>query len=123
MVRLYDRGRQNTFDVHRLMALTFLGGVPDGMHVCHNNGVKTDCRLSNLRVDTVSSNCMDKSAHGTDNRGERHYNSKYKVELILEIKKKLAAGARPSAVAREYGMSPAYVGSIKNGYKWNWLEA
>lgn len=121
-VRLYDRERHGTFDVHRLMAATFLGGVPDGMHVCHNNGVKVDCRLSNLRIDTVSSNCMDKLTHGTDNRGARHYKNKYKPELILEIKRKLVNGAKPSVVAREYGMSPAYVGSIKNGYKWNWLE-
>jgi hypothetical protein len=121
-VRLYDRGRQQTFDVHRLMALTFLGGVPDGMQVCHNNGIKTDCRLGNLRIDTPSSNNMDKTSHGTDNRGEKNINSKYPVELILEIKKKLALGAKAADVAREYGMPYSYVRNIKNGYKWNWLE-
>lgn len=121
-VRLYDKNRQQTVDVHRLMAVTFLGGVPDGMHVCHNNGIKTDCRLQNLRIDTASSNCMDKVSHGTDNRGESHYKSKYPVNLIFEVKKKLASGMRSADVAREFGMSHTYVRNIKNGYKWNWLE-
>ena len=121
-MRLYDLGRQQTFDVHRLMALTFLSGVPDGMQVCHNNGIKTDCRLTNLRVDTVSKNCTDKISHGTDNRGEKNINNKYKVEIILEIKKKLALGAKAVDVAREFCMPYSYVRNIKNGYKWNWLE-
>lgn len=121
-VRLYDKNRQRTFDVHRLVAMTFLGEVSDGMHVCHNNGIKTDCRLSNLRIDTISSNNMDKSNHGTDNRGERSGHNKYSKELILEIKKKLVNGAKPAEVAREYGMSHTYIRNIKNGYKWKWLE-
>jgi len=121
-VRLYDKNRQKTFDVHRLIATTFLGKVPAGMHVCHNNGIKTDCRLLNLRIDTVSSNNMDKLSHGKDGRGEKNGQNKYKKELILKIKQKLAEGQKSADIASEYGMSQTYIRNIKNGYKWKWLE-
>ena len=91
-VRLYDRDRQRTFDVHRLMALTFLGDVPNGMQVCHKNGIKTDCKLKNLRVDTMSSNQMDRALHGTSNRGERFGRNKYTEAQIKKVKLLLATG-------------------------------
>lgn len=121
-VRLYDKTRQRTFDVHRLVAITFLGEVPVGMHVCHNNGIKTDCRLENLRIDTIKSNFRDRIIHGQDIRGEKHGGNKYKTELILKIKRKIAQGIRSADIAREFGMSHTYIRHIKNGYKWKWLE-
>lgn len=104
------------------MAITFLGGVPDGFHVCHQNGIKTDCRLQNLRIDTASANCMDKVNHGTHNRGEFHYKSKYTQELILQVKKRLLSGEKILDLCREYGMTRSYLSNIKHGYKWGWLE-
>jgi hypothetical protein len=43
-----------------------VGPRPDGMQVCHNNGLRTDNRLSNLRYDTASGNMRDRILHGTD---------------------------------------------------------
>jgi hypothetical protein len=121
-VRLYDKDRQKTFDVHRLMAITFLGGVPKGMNVCHNNGIKTDCRLENLRIDTQSANCADKLMHGTDNRGQKNGKNKYTNEFILLLKQKLADGQKSIDISREFGVPYSHVRNIKNGYKWKWLE-
>ena len=58
--------------VHRLVALTFMGPCPDGLEVCHNNGVRVDCNVENLRYDTRSANSRDRIIHGTVNvlRGE-----------------------------------------------------
>ncbi len=52
--------------VHRLVLEAFIGQCPDGMECCHNNGVRNDNRLSNLRWDTTSANMFDKQRHGTD---------------------------------------------------------
>jgi hypothetical protein len=49
--------------VHRLVALAFMGKSPKGMHVCHNNGIKSDNRLVNLRFDTRSGNMRDVARH------------------------------------------------------------
>jgi hypothetical protein len=51
--------------VHRLVLTAFLGEPPEGYHGCHNNGIKTDNRIENLRWDTPSANALDQVAHGT----------------------------------------------------------
>lgn len=56
--------RVKTVYVHRLVAYAFLG-EPDGKReVCHNNGVKTDNRVENLRWDTHKANQEDMVKHG-----------------------------------------------------------
>ena len=51
--------------VHRLVALAFLGPLPEGMVVCHNDGDPTNNRADNLRYATQSENEKDKIRHGT----------------------------------------------------------
>jgi hypothetical protein len=121
-VRLYDRDRQKTFDVHRLVAMTFLGGVSDGMHVCHTDGVKTNCHLSNLRVDTISANERDKVNHGTSNRGERFGRSKYTEEQVRKAKILLASGMKAKDVANETKIALGSVKAISSKDNWAWLE-
>lgn len=121
-VRLYDRERQKTFDVHRLMALTFLGEISNGMHVCHKDGVKTNCCLGNLRIDTISSNEKDKVAHGTSNRGERFGRNKYTEAQVIEAKKLLAKKWMAKDVSVATGISLGSVKAISTGANWGWLE-
>ena len=45
--------------VHRLVLETFIGPCPHKMVACHNNGVRNDNRLCNLRWDTMSANVSD----------------------------------------------------------------
>lgn len=49
--------------VAKLVMLTFVGPVPDGMEICHNNGIRTDDRLINLRYDTHAANIQDAIKH------------------------------------------------------------
>ena len=121
-VRLYDRERQKTFDVHRLVAMTFLGDIPNGMQVCHNNGVKTDCRLSNLRIDTIVANSHDKILHNKTNRGEKNGKNKYSENQIKDLKLRILHGETDKSIAKEFGMPQSHVKNIRNGYKWKWLE-
>lgn len=51
--------------VHRLVMLAFIGPVPEGLEVCHEDGNRQNNRLSNLRYDTSSNNTLDSVAHGT----------------------------------------------------------
>ena len=50
--------------VHRLVLETFVGPPEEGLEACHNNGVKTDNRLSNLRWGTSAENTEDIRRHG-----------------------------------------------------------
>lgn len=69
-ITLSQNGYQKTITAHTLVLLTFKGECPPGMEACHNNGIKTDNRPSNLRWDTRSKNCKDKHKHGTIWKGK-----------------------------------------------------
>lgn len=65
MVSLKRNSIGETFRVHKLVMLAFVGPRPDDMQICHNNGIPDDNRLSNLRYDTASGNVRDAIRHGT----------------------------------------------------------
>lgn len=62
---LYKNGKQFRFYVHHLILKTFIGNCPIGMQACHQNSVRNDNKLSNLRWDTASNNEKDKLQNDT----------------------------------------------------------
>lgn len=62
---LVQDGVQTTHEVHRLVALAFLGPRPDGMEVRHIDGDSTNPRVENLSYGSRSENARDMLAHGT----------------------------------------------------------
>jgi hypothetical protein len=59
-VSLYDKDSgMKVFNVQLLVITAFVGPRPEGMYICHNDDVKTNNNLSNLRYDTPSSNVLD----------------------------------------------------------------
>lgn len=65
VVTLSDSGKYRDWFVHRMVLMAWEGEPPDGYHACHNNGVRDDNRIENLRWDTPSANAMDQVEHGT----------------------------------------------------------
>ncbi|QWY84286.1 HNH endonuclease [Gordonia phage Jalammah] len=57
--------------IHRLVMGAFVGPCPEGMEVCHRNGIGTDNRLSNLRYGTRSENAIDQVCHGVHNMARK----------------------------------------------------
>ncbi|UGS27597.1 NUMOD4 motif-containing HNH endonuclease [Microbacterium resistens] len=78
---LTANGICETKKVHRLVLEAFVGPCPDGMESCHENGVRDDNRLSNLRWDTSLANAADRTAHGTQ-RGLAQTHCKRGHELV-----------------------------------------
>ena len=64
-VELNRNGKCACFRVHRLVLAAFVGPLPEGKEVCHNNGNPGDNRLENLRYGTKSENQRDRIKHGT----------------------------------------------------------
>lgn len=58
-------GRQGTFAIHRLVLAAFVGPLPEGMEVAHNDGDRTNNALGNLRYATHRENVGDQVRHGT----------------------------------------------------------
>jgi len=73
-LRQYDVERSH--DVHRFVALAFLGPKPPGREVRHLNGDRMDPRAANLAYGTRSENGLDKRHHGTDRNAAKTHCSK-----------------------------------------------
>lgn len=109
--------------VHRLVALAFLGPVPEGHEVCHNDGVKAHNHASNIRYDTRSSNALDRHIHGTMNqaRGESHFYAKLTADNVRWIRHH-AGGYTHREMALIFGVSHGTIGSVTRRKHWAHLD-
>jgi hypothetical protein len=65
-IGLKKLGMSYSFLVHRLVLMAFSGPCPEGMQAAHQNGVRSDNRLANLKWKTPRENNVDdKKRHGT----------------------------------------------------------
>lgn len=123
VVKLYDGGGKDTardWLVHRLVLDTFVGECPEGMECCHNNGIRTDNRLDNLRWGTYAENQHDKNKHGTHNKGERHGRSRLTEAKVVLIRSLYETGMFPQMkLATMFDIGQDHVSDIVNYKLWN----
>lgn len=105
--------------VHRLVALAWVGGYVDGMHVNHINGIKTDNRACNL--EWVSS--ADNIRHAWENGlckafGEYNGASKLTGEQVVAIRDAKTYNVPDAVIARMVGISASGVAKIVNNKTW-----
>lgn len=101
------------------MLLAFRGKCPEGFEACHNNGIRTDNRLENLRWDSKSGNMADKLLHKTDSRGENNPKCKLNEKLVREIRLRYEAGNITKAeLGRQYSVSKVLIGLILSRKLW-----
>lgn len=70
-VNLKSAPRKQRRYVHQLVLESFVGPRPAGHEACHENGIRSDNRLENLRWDTVSENRLDIKRMGRHNEGSK----------------------------------------------------
>lgn len=106
--------------MHTLLLTVFVGPRPSPAHQgCHNNGVKTDHRLSNLRWDTVKNNHLDKKAHGTEQVGENHGSHKLTAAQVFEMR---ASSETHVYWAKKFNVDPMTVAYARNNTNWRHLN-
>lgn len=106
--------------VHIEVLRAFVGPCPEGMEGCHNNGVRDDSRLSNLRWGTHQSNMDDQISHGTRARGSRQGNARLTEEIVAAIR---AAKGRLKDIAERFGVSQSSARKIRQGFSWQHVSA
>jgi hypothetical protein len=120
-----NRVERRQFCVHSLVLLTFVGPRPKGK-VCRHfpDRNPNNNRLENLSYDTYSQNQIDRVAHGTDSRGERHSGAKVSEEQVREIRKRYKPGRwKPGKLTRkqlasEYKVKRVTIDKILSGEHW-----
>lgn len=104
--------------IARVVAETFLGPCPPGLHVCHRNGNPKDDSPRNLRYDTPKGNSADCVLHGTRLFGELIPRSRLKEADVLAIRRRRAEGVTYMQLAREYGVAYVTVRSAALRLSW-----
>ena len=122
-VRLSRSGRKERRFVHRLVLEAFVGPCPDGMECCHNNGIKTDNYLENLRWGTHKENQQDMVHHGTaigfKRKGVRNPGAKLTDAQVREIIADYnTTGASQSGLAVKYGVARTTISGIVQRIRW-----
>jgi hypothetical protein len=118
-VTLRRDGKSVTWCAHQLVMLAFVGPPPPGMEVAHENGIRADCRLSNLSYKTEKDNQQDSFRHGTKPLGERSPNAKVTAAIVLGIRAEYATGAiTKSDLARKHGLSRTQTRDIIRRKSW-----
>ena len=122
-VNLHVDGVRKMGDIHALVLEAFIGPRPAGMECRHDDGIKTNNNVENLRWGTRSENQMDRAKHGTSNRGERCGSSKLTEWSVGWIRRFLEHGfAGQRYLARMFGVDEATIRKIKKREIWAWLE-
>jgi uncharacterized protein YerC len=111
-VVLNKDGKRARWEVHRLVARTFLGPLPDNYHTHHVNGNSADNRLENLVYLSASEHM-----HLT-HRGENCHKAILTEADVFEVRRLLDAGHIQKEIAAMYGVCRSTIGEIKRGKSW-----
>ena len=117
-VHLRSRGRNWHVRVHVLVLLVFIGPCPPGMEACHDNDIKSDCRLSNLRWGTRLSNRHDAVRNGKTSRGSNRPLAKMTEGDIPQIIAWRHVGRSLRWIAEQLGVKESQVSLAYRGLSW-----
>ncbi len=119
----WPESAQKMISVHRLVALTFIGPPPTKDHViAHNDGIRDNNYVHNLRWATYKENEADKLLHGTICRGKKNHSTKLSKTDIESIFRLWETGLQQCKIAEQYGVSPTCICDILHGRTWNYLS-
>ena len=113
-VGLFIDKRYKYHNIHRLIAMTYLGAPPTEKHqAAHYDGDNFNNHVSNLRWATVKENMADKKRHGTlrgAHPGEKHHNSKLSDNIVKQMREARKSGHKFKSIADKYNVkfSTAY---------------
>lgn len=109
--------------VNILVLTVFKGERPPGMNCAHDNNVRADNAVSNLRWDTQANNVADKHRHGTRQIGERSGCAVLTEQKVRDIRRRYAKGGITlTALGREYGVSVPTVQAVTSRRNWAYLS-
>lgn len=101
--------------VHRIVLEAFVGPSGPKQQACHNDGVRTNNSVDNLRWDSARANAADKAIHGTALLGERSPTSILTQDQVIEIRARPEGSIR---LGREYGVASSTIRAVRLRQNW-----
>jgi len=109
-----NKTQKKRVGVHQLVALCFIGPLPDGFQVDHKNSIRSDNRRENLRYLPSKLNA---AMHDAPN-GESVNHAKLSEKDVLDIRARYESGELQRTIAKDYGLHRSTVGSIVTKTTW-----
>ena len=117
-VAISVKGFGKRYYVHHLVAEAFIGPRPEGHVIHHKDGNRSNNVAFNLEYATPQQNSLYAGMAGFLVQGEGHGYAKLDEEGVRELRKMYAGGAKLSAVARTFGVSPSTAHAAIHGRTW-----
>ena len=103
---------------HRVAWELARGALPTTADVCHHCDNPPCANVLHLFLGDAKANSLDARRKGRLCCGSRHYRARLSERAVADILRRLRAGARVSALAREYGVSHATMSNINTRTTW-----
>lgn len=121
-VQLCVIGRKPKYwQLHRIIALVFLGPCPEGMQVNHKDGNKSNNHVDNLEYVTCLENirhCWSNGLHGTEHcRGVRNNKAKLTEDDVRQIRTDYPTSSM-TQLAKRFNVSVHNISSIIRRKMW-----
>lgn len=100
-------GKKHTKRIASLVLLAFVGPPSPDLEICHNNDIKTDNRLCNLRYDTHLNNMRDSYINKRS--------SKLSHGHVRKIRERYAGGENARVIATDFNICAKTVHDIGSG--------
>lgn len=109
------------YQIHRLVAKTFLPNPNNYPEVNHKDENKTNNCVENLEW------CTHKYNNNYGNKliskkGENHHNCKLTKRNVIDIRTRFKNGEKQIKLAKEYNISKSQISSLITGRTWGWLN-
>lgn len=117
-VALYRDSVRFAKRVSVLILEAFVEPRPAGMEACHENGNRSDDRLSNLRWDTAKRNHADKFIHGTNPAGEKNPAHVLTARDVKLIRERINNGESDKNLGNEFGVHSTTIRLVRIRKTW-----
>jgi hypothetical protein len=117
-IKLSIKNVQRDAYVHRLVCEAYHGPCPPGLQCRHLDGDQTNNAPGNLRWSDAVTNMADKVLHGTQPLGEKHHRSKLTADIVLDARRRAAAGERVDLIAADLGIPYRCLLDAVTGRRW-----
>lgn len=102
--------------VHIMVAEAFIGPRPEGQELAFSDGVKSNCRLSNLSYATPKKHAEDRIRNGTVPPS-----AKLTADQVREMRQLISERVRFADIAARYGVSYGTVKKVSSRLTWDHL--